>query len=217
MVDYTEQRKNMIESHLLPSGVHDPVVLKAVQQIHRENFLPDKLKPLAYVDDDIKLDKVHFLLRPNDLLRMILALRITKSDKVLDVGCTTGYSTIIMAFLGGTVIGLEEGESFISQARELASLEGITNTAFSKGSYENGLPAQGPYDCILLQRAYAEAPQALLDQLNEGGRLVYIKQKSETFGQACLIEKFHGVVNPRPLFEMCVPFFNQPKPGFFFQ
>lgn len=215
MVDYTEQRKHMINSHLLPSGVSDPVILRAVQQIHRENFLPDSLKPMAYLDDDIKLDGTHFLLRPNDLLRMIVALRITGDDKVLDVGCTTGYSTIILGFLGSHVTGLEENQSFLNKGKELAQMEGL-NVTFTKGTYEQGVKAQAPFDCILLQRAYDNAPATLLEQLNDNGRLVYIKQSSETYGQACLVEKHHGVVSSRPLFEMCVPYFHQANSGFKF-
>ncbi len=82
MVDYTEQRKYMIEGNLRPGGIRDPILLRAVQQIPRENFLPEHLKPRAYLDDDIKLDQTHFLLRPQDLLRMIQALRVTPQDKV---------------------------------------------------------------------------------------------------------------------------------------
>lgn len=216
MVDYTEQRKHMINSHLLPSGVSDPFILKAVEQIHRENFLPDNLKSLAYLDDDIKLDASHFLLRPNDLLRMIVALRITTSDKVLDIGCTTGYSTVIMAFLCHNILGLEENHAFIEQAKKLASVEGIHNANFISGTYEMGYPTGAPFDCILLQRAYHDVPEKLTDQLNDNGRLVYIKQSTETYGQACLVEKHHGTVNSTPLFELCVPYFHQSKPGFTF-
>lgn len=217
MVDYTEQRKHMIEGHLLPSGVRDPFLLSTLKQIHRENFLPDELKHLAYIDDDIRLDNDNFLLRPNDLLRMILALRVSKGHKVLDIACTTGYSSVILGFLADNVVGLEQSEAFLDKARELVNLEGLSNISFVTGDYETGCAQKGPYDCILLQRAYSEVPHALLEQLKENGRLTYIQQSSETFGQAWLVEKHHGAINQRPLFELCVPIFNEPSDGFSFQ
>jgi protein-L-isoaspartate(D-aspartate) O-methyltransferase len=217
MVDFTEQRKYMIEGHLRPCGVRDSVILRIVQQVPRENFLPANLKSLAYLDDDIKLDNKHFLLRPNDLLRMILALRISPADKVLDIGCTTGYSTIIMSFLANQVVGLEEQHDFVSEARAMASLEGTMNTSFVAGSYDLGFAEAGLYDAILLQRAYNDVPQAIIDQLAEAGRLVYIKQSSESYGQAFLLEKHHGRISQKALFELCVPFFQQDKTGFAFQ
>jgi protein-L-isoaspartate(D-aspartate) O-methyltransferase len=174
MVDYSEQRKHMVEGHLRPSGVRDPIVLNVVGQIPRENFLPDHLKSMAYVDDDIKLDNHHFMLRPNDLLLMILALRIVPSDKVLDVGCTTGYSSIILSFLGHKVVGLEEINTFLEDARAMASLEGVKNVSFVSGPYVDGYASEAPYNAILLQRACPEPAQSLLDQLVPGGRLVYI-------------------------------------------
>lgn len=216
MVDYTEQRKYMVDGHLRPSGVRDPVILKIVQQIPRENFLPDNLKPFAYMDDDIKLDNVHFMLRPNDLLRMVLALRIKSSDKVLDIGCTTGYSSIILSFLAQKVVGLEENNSFMAQAKHLADLEGITNTSFVSSPYLKGYPAEAPFDAILLQRALLSPSQAILDQLAEGGRLVYIKQQSENFGQACLIEKHNNQISHKILFELCAPVFTQDNSEFSF-
>ncbi len=214
MVDFSEQRKYMIDGNLRPGGVRDPVVLKAVGQIHRENFLPENLKALAYIDDDIKLDKENFLMRPNDLLRMILALQIQPSHKVLDVGCTTGYSSIILSFLAGQVVGIDEKSDFLSHARELADLEGIMNTKFVSGSAISGCPNDAPYDAILLQRACLQPAQALVEQLAEGGRLAFIKQTNETFGQACLLEKHHGQLSQRVLFEMCVPYFTQDNSGF---
>lgn len=217
MVDYTEQRKHMIEGHLLPSGVRDPALLSTIKQIHRENFLPDELKHLAYIDDDIRLDNDNFLLRPNDLLRMILALNVTKNDNVLDIACTTGYSSVILGFLADSVVGLEQSDTFLAKARELVHLEGFSNVIFVTGAYEKGFANKGPYDCILLQRAYSEVPEALLEQLKENGRLTYIRQSSETFGQAWLVEKHHGSISQRPLFELCVPIFHEPKDGFSFQ
>lgn len=208
MVDYTEQRKHMVQGHLQPSGVRDPVILKAVGQIHRENFLPASLKAMAYVDDDIALDPSHFLMRPNDLLRMMIALNISPSDNVLDIGCTTGYSSVILSFLGHKVIGLEATNTFIDEARRLAEFEGVSNVTFTTAPYSNGSVDNAPYDVILLQRAYTEVPQLLLDQLATAGRLVYIKQTSETFGQACLVEKHQGHISHKILFEMCVPYFN---------
>lgn len=216
MVDYTEQRKHMVEGHLLPAGVRDAGLIHAVQQIQRENFLPDELKHLAYIDDDIRLDNDNFLLRPNDLLRMILALKVTKADKVLDVGCTTGYSTIILGLLAESVYGLEPTDIYLSKARECVHLEGLSNVNFVTSEYQAGYAAKAPYTCILVQRAYNDSPHSLIDQLSEGGRLVFIQQRSETFGQAWLIEKQHNHVSQRPLFELCVPIFPEPQRGFIF-
>jgi protein-L-isoaspartate(D-aspartate) O-methyltransferase len=218
MVDFSEQRKHMVEGHLRPCGVRDPLLLKIASQIPRENFLPSNLCSLAYIDDDIRLDDRHYLLRPNDLMRMILASRIQTTDKVLDIGCTTGYSTVLLSFLAGQVVGVEENHAFVEQAKSAANLEGVTNAVFVSGPYHLGCAEAGPYDVILLQRALpGPIPSELVNQLAEGGRIVYIEQSSETYGRAMLAEKYQRNLSYRTLFELCVPYFDEPQREFQFK
>lgn len=218
MVEFSEQRKRMVEGHLRPCGVRDQVVLNAAKQIQRENFLPSHLKSYAYLDDDIKLDDAHFMMRPNDLLRLILALKIQPTDNVLDIAGSAGYSSVILSFLGNHIVALEDDPIQSANAKKLADLESASNIQFVTGSYEQGDPKSGPYEAILLQRAYTKVPETLLQQLVEGGRLVFIKQSQPFYGQACLVEKHHDTYTYTVLFEMCAPYFCvNDQQGFSFQ
>lgn len=216
MIDFNEQREYMVERQLLSSGVLHPSILKAARQIPREKFLPENLQHLAYIDDDILFDSVHYMMRPSDLMRMIQALEIKMRDRVLDVGCTMGYSSLILSYLAKRVIGLEELEKFVRNAHELVEDQEITNVKFILGSYSLGYVNESPYDAILVQRAFSYPPESLLEQLTIGGRLVYIQQTSEHYGQAHLLEKLNNHISERVLFELCVPYFNKSQTRFVF-
>lgn len=217
MVDFTEQRKNMIDNHLMPCGVRDPILLNIAKQINRENFLPDTLKSVAYKDGSILFGDGKFMLRPNDLLRMTLAMGLHRNEAVLDIGCTTGYSSILMSFLTQKVTGLDDSESYISHAKKLAAMEGVSNIEFVAEKTEVFLEKGSSYPAILIQYAYRDLPPYFYNALDEGGRLVYIRQNSSTYGQAVRAEKYGGRINQTPLFELCAPYLNNNSPqGFQF-
>ena len=214
MADFARQRQVMVERQLLPSHTFNPLLLKAAAHLPREKFLPEELQALAYIDDDIKLDVCHFMLRPTDLLRMIDALELKSNDRVLDVACTTGYSTLMLNYLAQRVVGVEDLDRYIEMAHARAEEEEATNIKFVHGPYHLGYVDESPYDAILVQQGLEMEPEGLLDQLAVGGRLIYINQQSQQYGRAVLLQRHNDHYTKRIVFELTVPCFNKVQPRF---
>ncbi len=180
MTGYEARRMAMVESQLRPNQVTDIGLLAAMRTLPRERFVPPAFERLAYMDEGIEVfpagegTPARFLLAPMVQARLIQLAEIEPQDKVLDVGCVTGYSTAILSRLAASVIGLEpEPELAKAAAANLAGL-GLGNAEIVEGALAGGWPAQGPYDVIVLEGSVAAVPDSLLAQLKDGGRLVAV-------------------------------------------
>ena len=113
MADFERQRLTMVESQLRPNQVTDRRILAAMATLPRERFVPPRLSLLAYMDESVEVfpaidgAPARFLLAPMVLARLVQLASVQPDDKVLDVGCATGYSTAVLAQLARSVIGLE--------------------------------------------------------------------------------------------------------------
>jgi len=219
MTGFERQRLTMVESQLRPNEVTDTRLLAAMRALPRERFVPQKLKPLAYMDEGIEVfpsidgAPARFLLAPMVLARLVQLAAVEPQDAVLDVGCATGYSTSVLAHLGRSVIGLEPEPELAEAARGALRDLGITNAEIIEGALARGHPARGPYDVILLNGSVPELPEALILQLNEGGRLAAILPSganSGSQGKAYLFVKVGGEASGLPHFDAGA----RPLPGF---
>lgn len=208
MLDFSQARANMIEGQLRPNRVTDPALLAAVADLPRENFLPAPLKGIAYVDDDIPLGNGRYLIEPMVLCRLLQDGAVRRTDKVLDIGCATGYSSALLARLAAQVIALESDEALLPLARQ--HLATAANVKLVSGALEQGWAAEAPYDLILVGGMVEQVPAALTDQLAEGGRLLTVVGNGARGGTARLLQKTAGAVSSRPLFDAGTP----PLPGF---
>lgn len=215
MSDLSAARLNMVESQIHTNDVTDLRILAAMKQIPREKFVPASLRSIAYMGDDIKLadeqgaQKARYLMAPPIFAKMIQFAEIEEKDLVLDVGCATGYSTAVLAQLADSVVGLEEDPKLADQAtKTLTELE-IDNAAVVTGDMAQGYEAEGPYDVILINGAISEVPEAILQQLREGGRLVALLS-DHRFGCVYLYQAVKGQFYRRALFDAGVA----PLPGF---
>lgn len=210
-MDYAIARHNMVESQIRTNRVTDQLVMQAMEAIPREMFVPKALRGIAYSDEDIDLGSGRWLMEPMVFARLLQAALIDSNDVILDVGCATGYSTAVLSRLASTVVAVESDSDLAAQATETLSQLGIDNAAVIDGGLSEGCPQQGPYDVIFLGGAVEEVPQALLDQLAEGGRLVtVVRAPSDPFGEAMIFRRTDGYVGNRPLFDANIP----PLPGF---
>lgn len=180
MTDAAVQRKNMVDSQVLPSDITDRRVLRAMGEIPREEFVPMAMRPVAYSDGEICLKSAQpgvmarGLMAPRTFAKLLQLAQIGDHDIVLDVGCGTGYSAAVLARIAETVVALEcDGElaeSAIATTQKLAA----DNLVVVTGDLASGYPSEGPFDAIVLDGAVSDATPALLDQLKDGGRLVAI-------------------------------------------
>lgn len=173
-------RFNMIEQQVRPWDVLDPAVLELLDRVKRDQFVSPAQKALAYVDMELPLgsgaDQV--MLAPRVQARMVQDLALKATDKVLEIGTGSGYTTALLASLAQRVVSLEIDDTIASAARQNLQQAGITNAEVRVAdAAANGFAAcaaEGPWDAILLAGSVAEVPAALLALLAKGGRLITI-------------------------------------------
>jgi len=210
MVDYAASRFNMVESQLRTNKILDHAILEAFETLPRERFVPAALRSIAYVDEDIEIAPGRYLMEPMVLGRLLQAAAPQAHETALDVGCGTGYATMMLGRLAATVVGLESDPELVGEARRILTELEADNTAIVKGPLTEGYAKQAPYNVILLNGAVAEVPYAIREQLADGGRLVAVIRDSAGIGRATLMQRTGDVVSGRVLFDAAVPLL----PGF---
>lgn len=210
MVDYAASRFNMVESQLRTNKILDHAILEAFEALPRERFVPAAMRSVAYVDEDIEIAPGRYLMEPMVLGRLLQAAAPQAHETALDVGCGTGYATMLLGRLAATVVGLESDPELVGEARRILTELEADNTAIVRGPLTEGYAKQAPYNVILLNGAVAEVPYAIREQLADGGRLVAVIRDSAGIGRATLMQRTGDVVSGRVLFDAAVPLL----PGF---
>lgn len=203
-------RRKMVENQIRANRVTDGALLDALETVPRERFVPPEKAGIAYVDEDLEIAPGRFLMEPMVLGRLIQSLAVGPGEMLLDVACATGYSTAILGRVAGTVVAVEEDAGLAEQANELLNALAVDNAVVVDGRHAEGYPKQAPYDAILVNGAMAAVPQALFDQLAEGGRLAAVVKSGPGLGRAMLYSKLGGLVAGRILFDAGTPLL----PGF---
>ena len=176
-MDYEAARLHMVDCQLRTTDVTSHSVLSAFLSVPREAFLPDAIKPLAYVDEDMPLtggSSPRFIMEASPLAKMVQLADIGKSNVVLLVGAAEGYAAAIVSLLAGSVVALESDDALAATASTALATLGYDNVAVVTGPLEAGYASEAPYDVILLNGAAEEVPAGLLAQIRDGGRLVAV-------------------------------------------
>jgi protein-L-isoaspartate(D-aspartate) O-methyltransferase len=173
-------RFNMIEQQVRPWDVLDPAVLELLDHIQRDQFVPVAHKALAYADMDLPLGlgADQQMLAPRVQARMVQDLTLKSTDKVLEIGTGSGYTTALLASLAQRVVSLEIDDVIARTARQNLQSASITNVEVRvANAAANGFAAcaaEGPWDAILVSGSVAQVPAELLALLAPGGRLMTI-------------------------------------------
>lgn len=183
-----QARMNMVEQQIRPWNVEDPSVLELLASVRREDFVPLAHKALAFADLEIPLPGGQTMLPPRLQARMLQDLALRPTDKVLEIGTGSGYTAALMARQAQRVLSLEINPEIAAIARANLQKANVTNVEVRVADGAAGAAADAPFDAILLGGSVSEVPQALLAQLNEGGRLVAIVGV-EPIMHAALIER----------------------------
>jgi protein-L-isoaspartate(D-aspartate) O-methyltransferase len=215
MINEPAARLNMVEGQLRTNKVTDEAVLEGFLTTPRERFVPSSLRGIAYVDDDIPLGNGRFLVEPLVLARLLQLAEIGNGDKVLEIGCASGYATAILAKIAASVVAVESDPQLAAAARANLQALGIGNAQLQETAMTAGWHAGAPYNVILINGAVEEIPAAICDQLAEGGRLVTVTEASAgpveaRCGSAVLMTRAEGKLSNRPAFDATV----ESLPGF---
>lgn len=173
-MNFQQARFNMVEQQIRPWNVLDPHVLAVLGAVPRELFTPPQYQFMAYVDEEIPLANGHVMLPPRVDARLMHDLELKGTETVLDIGTGSGYRAALLAHRAREVVSLEIDPTLADAARRHLKAAGVHNARVIQGDGTQGPVPGAQFDAIVLGGSVAEVPQALLDQLKVGGRLIAI-------------------------------------------
>lgn len=177
-------RRDMVDRQLRARGIRDERVLRAFAEVPRQLFVPGYLQDQAYDDAPLPIGAGQTISQPLMVALMLEALELTGTERVLDVGSGSGYQAALLGRLAREVVSVEVVPELVEMARANLELAGIVNVEVVRGDGSLGYPTRAPYDAIVVAAGSPEVPQALVDQLADGGRLVI--PVGGRYGQDCL-------------------------------
>jgi len=174
MIDYQAARIAMVDGQVRPSDVTQYTIIDAMLSVPREVYVPDEMRPLAYVAQHINLDDGGVVLAPRTLAKMLESLDIKPDELVLDIGVGLGYSAAVIARLAEAVIAVEENTAQAAIAEVTLSEQSADNAVVHVGPLVDGAAEHGPYDAIIVEGGVQVLPDSLTSQLKVGGRIAAI-------------------------------------------
>ena len=204
MTDYAARRTMMVDTQVRPSDVTKFPIIDAMLSVPREAFVPDRLREAAYLGENLDLGEGRVVLDPRTLAKMLDALDIEGDDLVLDIGAAHGYSSAVIARMAEAVVGVEADATLVEEAQRTLLEHGADNVIMQQGDLATGAPDHGPYDVILLQGAVEHLPEAITDQLKEGGRMACLFLEG-ALGVVRIGYKIDGRLNWRYAFNAGAP------------
>jgi protein-L-isoaspartate(D-aspartate) O-methyltransferase len=209
---YVLERQRMVARQLQGRDITDPRVLAAMGAVPRHRFVPDYLTPLAYSDRPLPIGSGQTISQPYIVALMTQWAEVKPGDKVLEVGTGSGYQAAVLAELTGQVFSIElKPELAEAAATRLRDL-GYDRIRVRCGDGYQGWPEEAPFDAILVTATAPEVPQALKNQLKEGGRVVIPVGDPGRVQQLLRLRKVKG--EPREEERLPVLFVPLVKPGF---
>ena len=194
MSDFNIARKNMIHNQLMTNNIVEDYILKAFNAIPREIFLPLEKRPKAYIDEDIEIMSNRYLIEPRIIGNIIKLSKIKKNHIVMDLACSTGYSSAILSKLSKKVYGVENKTKLIEQACLNIKKLNINNIYFLNKNPINGLKKK--FDIIFIFGGVQHIPTNLFDSLkNDGGTLITVLYDNNDVGKIHIIKKLNGKIS----------------------
>lgn len=212
-MDFEKARFNMVEQQIRPWDVLDDTVLNLLFKVKREDYVPALYRNMAFVDMEIPLGHGESMWSPKLEARVVQELRLKSGDSVLEVGTGSGYLTALLANLAKHVVSVEIIPELSRAAAEKLAAHDIQNVTLEVGDAAQGWAKHAPYDAIVMTGSLPILPEALLQQLRPGGRLIAIVGEPPvmTARRLRLIEP--GVSDSEGLFETRIaPLQNAPQP-----
>lgn len=171
-MSFEDLRKKMVENQLKKRGIKDEELLKVMEEIPRELFLPKELTNLAYDDSPVPIGYGQTISQPYIVAKMTELLNVKKNDKILEIGTGSGYQTAILSKLGKVVFSIER----INELRKFAELNlkklEINNVFLITGDGTIGLSNYAPFDKIMVTAASPQIPKNFIDQLADKGIMI---------------------------------------------
>ena len=155
-------------------NIPSETVIRAMEQVPRELFVPQDSRHMAYLDLPLSIGEGQTISQPYVVAMMTEAMELSGGDRVLEIGTGSGYQTAILSALTprGRVVSMERVPALMQQARQRLQELGYRNVEVQQAGSSLGCLSKGPYDAIIVTAAAPRLPESLLSQLAIGGRLV---------------------------------------------
>lgn len=211
-----QARFNMIEQQIRPWEVIDQGVLDLLFVVKREEFVPQAYRLLAFADIEVPLGHGATMLPPKIEAHALQALRVGKTDKVLEIGSGSGYMAALLAAHAAQVWSVDIVPALTDMARENLKRQGISNVTLETGDAANGWSAHAPYDVIMVSGSLPAIPPELAAQLKIGGRMFAIVGELPAMHAQLIVRTGEDAYTTKALFEtVAPPLANAPQPARF--
>lgn len=206
------QREAMVDHQLRARGIEAPAVLEAMREVPRHRFVPPPMRHLAYSDQPLPIASDQTISQPYIVAYMTEAADISPNEKVLEIGTGSGYQAAVLGEIAREVYTIEIIPELAEQARRTLAELRYENVHTRTGNGYLGWPEQAPFDAIVVTAAPEAVPQALVDQLATGGRMIV--PVGTTLQEMMIIERTPGgIVERRTIPVRFVPMTGEPRPG----
>ncbi|RCL01738.1 MAG: protein-L-isoaspartate(D-aspartate) O-methyltransferase [Candidatus Tokpelaia sp. JSC085] len=208
-VDFSELRQRMVNNQIRTVGIVQFSVLSAFMHVPREEFVPQDIKNLAYIDESIIVPSrentgfSRYIMAPARLARLVQLADVVKTDSVLDIGANMGYCAAVLSLLAKSVVALEKDSTLTQLAAEALTKNCYDNVTVITGPLTMGYAIQAPYDVILIEGAVDFIPPVLFRQMREGSRLVVVEGHGNA-GTARLYVQKNNVISICSSFNLAV-------------
>ncbi len=192
-LDYTQARHRMVQEQLLERGLHDPLVLAAMEKVPRHLFVEESLREQAYADHPLPIGHHQTISQPYMVAHMAAVLKLAESEQVLEIGTGSGYLTAILAEQGAVVSSVEIIESLAERSRKVLQELGYQGVHVHVGDGTLGWQEEAPFDAIVICAAAPSLPRPLLSQLRMGGRLVVPMGEEDLQTLVCIWKEPGGI------------------------
>jgi protein-L-isoaspartate(D-aspartate) O-methyltransferase len=215
-MNFEQARFNMVEQQIRPCEVLDQDVLDILMTVRREQFVPAGYRQLAFADVGIPLGHGAAMLPPTIEARILQALQLRKSDKVLEIGTGSGHMAALLAARADHVYSVERVPELAVTARDNLLRAGFDNVTVEEGDGAQGWLPRAPYDVIVLSGSVEVLPQSLLQQLKPGGRLLAVVGDGPLMEVRFVSRTGQDCFTAATLFETSIaPLVNAPRRGRF--
>jgi protein-L-isoaspartate(D-aspartate) O-methyltransferase len=206
---FERPRQRMIDEQLKRRGINDENVLRAMGTVERHRFVPEGERANAYNDTPLPIGRQQTISQPYIVGYMTQAAEVGPDDRVLEIGTGSGYQAAVLGEIAREVYSIEIIPELGERARGVLDELGYENVHTRIGDGYQGWPEHAPYDAIVVTAAPPEIPQALVDQLAVGGRMVVPVGRG--FQQMVIITRTPtGLVQRRTIDVRFVPMTREP-------
>ncbi len=193
--EMNDQRERMVDRQIEKRGIENPRVLQALRDVKRHLFVPPDEVSEAYEDHPLPIGHGQTISQPYIVALMTESIDPQPTDRVLEIGTGSGYQAAVLSKLVARVYTIEIVDALGRDAKKRLADLGYDNVSVRVGDGYKGWPEEAPFDAIVVTAAPPEIPQALVDQLADGGCMVV--PVGTAFQELLLIEKKKGEVTKR--------------------